>query len=116
MYTADQLKEIEEFLSERQAEIEMQFQESDALEPVPAQDDAVPSAVPQAQPIPLEARRRLELERTQLMTAIKRIQDGKFGVCVLCKQNIPIERLERVPESPLCAPCFEKRNKSTGRR
>lgn len=104
MYTPDQLKEIEVYLSERQTEIETQLQQADAPE------------TPDAEPMPVETRRRLDLERTQLMTAVKRIQDGKFGVCVLCKQNIPIERLERVPESPLCAPCFEKRNKSTGRR
>ena len=116
MYTSDQLKEIEEFLSERQAEIETQFQQSDALAAAPTPDEPVPADTPQEPPIPQEARRRLELERTQLMTAIKRIQDGKFGVCVLCRQTIPKDRLEMVPESPLCAPCFEKRNKSTGRR
>lgn len=104
MYTSDQLKEIEIYLSERQSEIETLLQKADAPD------------TPEAEPMPVETRRRLDLERTQLMTAIKRIQDGKFGVCVLCKQNIPIERLELVPESPLCAPCFEKRNKSTGRR
>lgn len=105
MYTSEQLKEIEVYLSERQTEIETQLQQADA-----------PAADPEAEPMPVDTRRRLDLERTQLMTAIKRIQDGKFGVCVLCKQNIPIARLEMVPESPLCAPCFEKRNKSTGRR
>lgn len=42
-------------------------------------------------------------ERLEL--ALKRIDDGTFGVCVRCKKNIDRERLEAVPIATMCIDC-----------
>lgn len=70
----------------------------------------------QQQQMTLESRRRLDLQRTQIQTALPQLDKGAFGVCVLCKKPISDERLEIVPESPLCVPCLEQRNRSRGVR
>lgn len=42
-------------------------------------------------------------ERLEL--ALKRIDDGTFGICVKCKKNIDRERLEAVPIATMCIDC-----------
>lgn len=43
---------------------------------------------------------------TQVMT---RIRQGKYGICVVCQGEIPIERLEVVPGALACVGCDDKR-------
>ncbi len=47
------------------------------------------------------------LER--LGNALKRMDDGTYGLCIRCRKAIPYERLIAVPESLVCVPCAEKR-------
>lgn len=42
-------------------------------------------------------------ERLEL--ALKRIDDGTFGICIKCKKNIDRERLEAVPIATMCIDC-----------
>jgi len=65
----------------------------------------------QDQQMALAQRKELELRQTRIMTALKRLDAGTFGLCVMCKQPIDPRRLEMVPESPTCVPCLEKRKK-----
>jgi len=37
--------------------------------------------------------------------ALARIEDGSFGICVVCGEDIPKERLEAVPITQHCVPC-----------
>ena len=37
--------------------------------------------------------------------ALKRIQDGKFGVCAVCDEVIGLKRLQAVPWARLCIEC-----------
>ncbi len=53
------------------------------------------------------AQSRQTLER--LKNALTRIDDGKYGLCVRCGKEIPIERLRYVPEALICVPCSEKK-------
>lgn len=48
----------------------------------------------------------LEIER-----AIKRIEDGEYGVCVECGKDIDEEVLDASPTSKLCRECKKKANK-----
>lgn len=40
--------------------------------------------------------------------ALARINQGTYGVCVVCKQAIPEARLEAVPWTHLCRECKER--------
>ena len=46
-----------------------------------------------------------------LNDALKRIEDGIFGICEDCKRLITKVRLKAVPQARLCVKCQEKREK-----
>ncbi len=46
-----------------------------------------------------------------LNDALKRIEDGGFGLCEDCKRLITKVRLKAVPQARLCVKCQEKRDK-----
>lgn len=46
-----------------------------------------------------------------LNDALKRIEDGIFGLCEDCKRLITKVRLKAVPQARLCVKCQEKREK-----
>jgi len=47
----------------------------------------------------------------ELNDALKRIDDGTFGICEDCKRLITKVRLKAVPQARLCVKCQEKREK-----
>jgi len=47
----------------------------------------------------------------ELEDALKKIEDGSFGVCEDCKHLITKVRLKAVPHARLCVKCQEKREK-----
>lgn len=47
-------------------------------------------------------------EAEQIKAALKRIEDGSFGVCVQCGDDIPDKRLELLPHTPLCTSCMSE--------
>jgi RNA polymerase-binding protein DksA len=59
----------------------------------------------------LASRESVHLER--LRNAIKRIDEGTFGICGSCGEPIAKERLKAVPTATLCVPC--KTAKAGGR-
>lgn len=113
MLSTEQIEFYRNLLQTRQEETDRQFAEleemSQPVSPDPAIGRLTRQDAMQQQQMTLESRRRLELRRTQLQTALKRIDNNTFGVCVLCKKPIAEARLEMLPESPLCVPCLEKR-------
>jgi DnaK suppressor protein len=54
-----------------------------------------------AQATHLAARRRL----VQVETALSRLSQGTYGVCVMCKHPIDPDRLEALPAATLCVDC-----------
>ncbi len=44
-------------------------------------------------------------EIRQIKAALKRIEDGEYGECLRCGEEIPAARLEIVPHTPLCGDC-----------
>jgi DnaK suppressor protein len=63
----------------------------------------------------LEALGTQELNRLQLIeSALSRIENKKYGVCMRCSKKIPKERLEAIPYALLCIECKsseERRNR-----
>ncbi|MBI9095948.1 MAG: TraR/DksA C4-type zinc finger protein [Sphaerochaeta sp.] len=47
----------------------------------------------------------------RLENALKRLDEGTYGICIRCGEDIPLGRLEHVPEALMCVSCTEKRNK-----
>ena len=46
----------------------------------------------------------------QIEKALKRIEDGTFGLCRVCGNQVPVARLEAVPTTEICVPCKEGEN------
>ena len=63
----------------------------------------------------IEAIGSQELKRLRLIdSALTRIQQGKYGLCIKCNAKIPHERLEAIPYALMCIDCKsaeEKRNR-----
>ena len=41
----------------------------------------------------------------QIDSALSRIENGRYGVCVSCSKKIPKERLEAIPYAVMCISC-----------
>jgi RNA polymerase-binding protein DksA len=48
----------------------------------------------------------------ELDDALKKVQDGTFGICEACAQIISKGRLKAVPATRLCVKCQEKKEKA----
>ncbi|WP_138379443.1 TraR/DksA family transcriptional regulator [Luteithermobacter gelatinilyticus] len=51
----------------------------------------------------VERRRRLELQRIE--AALQRLEDGEFGYCITCGEEIDKDRLSLDPSTPQCRNC-----------
>lgn len=43
-------------------------------------------------------------------SALSRIKNDAFGICLICEEEISEERLEAVPHATLCRNCMNKNN------
>ena len=50
----------------------------------------------------------LETDKAKIERALRKIQDGTYGVCERCGREIPDERLRAVPSASLCIRCQEE--------
>ncbi|MEU2438435.1 TraR/DksA C4-type zinc finger protein [Streptomyces rubradiris] len=42
---------------------------------------------------------------TDVEAALKRMDEGSYGICRLCRRTVDLERLKIVPQARYCAPC-----------
>lgn len=47
-------------------------------------------------------------ELVQIKNALKRMEDGEYGICQECGETIPLKRLEAVPFTSYCVDCMEE--------
>ncbi len=59
----------------------------------------------QVQAMALETDRRREIQIKRVEAAIERTDDGEFGYCVSCGDEIEIKRLDNDPTAPTCISC-----------
>ena len=59
----------------------------------------------QNQAMQLETERRRDVELTRSDAALKRIEDGAYGYCASCGEEIEKKRLEMDPSTPVCVDC-----------
>jgi len=45
---------------------------------------------------------------SRLQSALNRIDDAHFGICIECEEPIPVKRLMILPESLKCVECMEE--------
>jgi DnaK suppressor protein len=62
-----------------------------------------------AQSLSLHARNLL----SQIEDALRRLDDGSYGVCTGCERRIDFDRLDAIPYSTLCMEC--RRREESGR-
>lgn len=53
----------------------------------------------------------IDERQVQIRDALKRIDEGRYGMCSECDQQISWERLDAIPEATLCIDCQKKREK-----
>ena len=59
----------------------------------------------QNQQMALELRRRQENQLLRIKNALKRMDQGRYGLCGKCKEPIAEERLEGSPDVVMCVQC-----------
>jgi len=59
----------------------------------------------QVQAMSLESERRRQLELKRIEAALKRIEDGEFGYCLSCDEEIGEKRIAADPTLPTCVDC-----------
>ena len=62
----------------------------------------------QSQAMALENKRRREIELTRIDAALERIEEGEYGYCAVCDEEINQRRLSVDPANPFCVGCASK--------
>jgi DnaK suppressor protein len=105
--TKTDIQKYKEILEARQAELAEFLRNRDAItiEKSPDALDEVQNAAERELAI-----RNLDRESNLLRNvraALRRIEDGTFGICVHCEEEISPKRINAVPWTPLCIACQE---------
>lgn len=61
----------------------------------------------------LECSRDLQAKMDE---AVARLAAGRYGVCAVCEEPIPVARLRALPFAVRCLPCEERTERTTGAR
>ena len=59
----------------------------------------------QGQAMALETERRRANELRRIEAALQRVEDGEYGYCLSCGEEIGTKRLELDPATPTCVDC-----------
>src|SRR3982751_489343 len=110
--TKTELNKFRESLEAKQAELVQVLRNRDgiAIEKSPDALDEVQNAAERELAI-----RNLDRESNLLRNvraALHRIEEGTFGVCVHCEEDISIKRLHAVPWTPYCISCQEQADRA----
>jgi len=107
-----ELKKFQELLEEKRKAVlerarEMLAVENMALDTndLPDEMDLASSEYLQSFEFRLRGREKSLLSKLDL--ALKKIDDGTFGICEICEEPIGKKRLEARPETTLCIKCKE---------
>ncbi|HLJ50049.1 MAG TPA: TraR/DksA family transcriptional regulator [Bryobacteraceae bacterium] len=114
--TKTELNKYKEILENKQAELEKVLRNRDAItiEKSPDALDEVQNAAERELAI-----RNLDRESNLLRnvrSALHRIDEGMYGICLHCEEDISLKRLNAVPWAPYCIACQEvaDRNQEEG--
>src|SRR3954451_16834034 len=110
--TKNEIKKYKEILETRQAELVGVLRNRDGItiEKSPDALDEVQNAAERELAI-----RNLDRESNLLRNdraALRRIEDGSFGTCVHCDEEISPKRIAAVPWTPYCIGCQEQADRA----
>ena len=57
----------------------------------------------------LARRQSLEAKAKSIRAALRKMQNGSYGICEMCDQEIDAERLTVLPHTTLCIKCAQTR-------
>jgi DnaK suppressor protein len=109
--TKKELKKFQELLEEKRKDVldraRRMLDEGMVLDAndLPDEMDLASSEYIQSFEFRLRGREKSLLSKLDL--ALKKIEDGSFGVCEICEEPIGKKRLEARPETSLCIKCKE---------
>ena len=111
---AEIAEEFREILRGLERQIRAQDQESaDQRAPVELDQQSVGRLsrmdALQVQAMAQETSRRRAVELRRIAAALLRIDEGEFGYCINCGEEIARRRLELDPAAPLCVDCASGR-------
>ena len=110
--TRNELKRFEDILTSRVAELERSGGHRDEIQVERSADqlDEIQRASERSLAVS-----NLDREYSQLRNAraaLRRIQEGSFGTCQECEEDIHPKRLAAVPWTPFCIRCQEARDRN----
>lgn len=94
----ESLEEIEDYLTKTE-------ESAEAVSPDKSLGRLSRMEAMQDQQLILEARRRKKMQKVAVLSALQRIENGQFGICIFCGKPIAPERLDVAPESSTCVSC-----------
>jgi DnaK suppressor protein len=107
----NKLNEIRGILEEERAGVEKQLAEhgaaidGDSVELSVNEGFADSAAATTERSELLSLVEELQSRRNEIAAALERIENGTYGRCERCGQEIPVERLEAIPTARLCVSC-----------
>ncbi|HEY0254682.1 MAG TPA: TraR/DksA C4-type zinc finger protein [Kofleriaceae bacterium] len=112
MLNKKELKKFQDLLDEKRKAVLERAREMLAVEnmqldtnDLPDEMDLASSEYLQSFEFRLRGREKSLLSKLDL--ALKKIDDGTFGICEICEEQIGKKRLEARPETTLCIKCKE---------
>lgn len=108
-------KKFKDILEQRREEIVQQAKATKekgiSFDPddLPDEVDLASSESDQSMSLRLRDRERILLKKIE--KALKKIEDGEYGICEQCEEEIGTKRLEARPVTDLCIQCKEEEEK-----
>jgi len=99
-----QLQKMQAELEDRLAETHKEITHADG----PLEQDFAEQAVQrQGEEVAYGLDQSARIELIQIKKAIERIENGEYGICANCGEQIPGERLAAVPFTNFCKDCID---------
>jgi len=104
------------------AEVEKRIEETrNSIETLREQTAPVPPSVAIGRLTRMDAIQQKSMAESNLKTAeatisnlkkvLARIEEPDFGVCAVCGNDMPIQRILAVPDAKICVPCASKKRR-----
>jgi DnaK suppressor protein len=105
--TRADLTSFKEVLRAKEAELSHNSRSLDSITIERSADELEEAQYKYARELAIAGLNRNASVRRSVTTALLRIQDGTFGTCAHCGNEISRRRLEAMPWAPLCIHCQE---------